>query len=747
MTLQLGGGGAITGCTSLQEPDLIVSGLTVNGDIDAPKVIVASGTNALPSYTFSGDIDTGLYAPAANTVGISTGGNEHLRIDSVGNVGIGISNPDFNCHIAGTGTDLLKIQRSGAGGGARFRMINGDANYYDIFHDGAEALGIQFNGSERMRIDSAGNVGIGTSSPSRLLELKSSAPIIRLTESTNTYSEISANSSVLSFKADESNGAGSTRIDFRLDGSEAMRIDSSGNVGIGTSSPSARFNVTDTDSSSVYTTAASLAGQTSIYKQIIHTNQSSGTNEAGILLRGGVDASATEWGISAVRTGTTIGDLTFRTRTAASTSAERMRIDSSGNVGIGTTSPTQKLHIVGTSNVLTKTSNGTAAVLVGIDSSNDGVIKLETSNNLKLYTSNTERLRIDSSGRVGIGTSSPDAELHVGGSDPHIDIGPASGNRAKIAFDSNNIYIATSSGTGQTIFKNNVITTDNPAASGTERMRIDGAGNVGIGTSSPSELLEIKGSNAQFVINGTSTTDAGIEIQNNGTKYAEIKLDTSNSILDISQTQSSGKVTFSTGSSGTERMRIDTSGSLLVGRSSSYNSAPGEMAVFQGTRHGVVIFQAANANYTCLNLRNAYANNGGNNVSGNMITFHDNGGTERGKISINGSSTSYITSSDYRLKENVVDIADGITRIKQLQPKRFNFIADADTTVDGFLAHEAQAVVPEAITGTKDEVDDDGDAVMQGIDQSKLVPLLTAALQEAIAKIETLEQRLTDAGL
>ena len=112
-----------------------------------------------------------------------------------------------------------------------------------------------------------------------------------------------------------------------------------------------------------------------------------------------------------------------------------------------------------------------------------------------------------------------------------------------------------------------------------------------------------------------------------------------------------------------------------------------------------------------------------------------------GSIKTTGSSTSFNTSSDYRLKENVVDIADGITRVKQLQPKRFNFIADADTTVDGFLAHEAQAVVPEAVTGEKDGEE------MQGIDQSKLVPLLTAALQEAIAKIETLEQRLANAGI
>ena len=120
-----------------------------------------------------------------------------------------------------------------------------------------------------------------------------------------------------------------------------------------------------------------------------------------------------------------------------------------------------------------------------------------------------------------------------------------------------------------------------------------------------------------------------------------------------------------------------------------------------------------------------------------------NDGTEVGTIVIGVSSTSYNTSSDYRLKENVVDIDGAINRVKQLAPRRFNFIDDADRIVDGFIAHEAQTVVPEAVTGTHNQVDADGNAVMQGIDQSKLVPLLTAALQEAIAKIETLETKVT----
>ena len=156
-----------------------------------------------------------------------------------------------------------------------------------------------------------------------------------------------------------------------------------------------------------------------------------------------------------------------------------------------------------------------------------------------------------------------------------------------------------------------------------------------------------------------------------------------------------------------------------------------------------------------------------------MLKFRNPNGTV-GEIVSETSSTIYATSSDYRLKESVVDMTGAIDRVKALAPKRFNFIADADTTVDGFLAHEAQAVVPEAVTGTHNQVEvwaepavDDDDNIIgeplpdgvsvgdnkldadgntipvyQGIDQSKLVPLLTGALKESIAKIETLETKV-----
>ncbi len=141
--------------------------------------------------------------------------------------------------------------------------------------------------------------------------------------------------------------------------------------------------------------------------------------------------------------------------------------------------------------------------------------------------------------------------------------------------------------------------------------------------------------------------------------------------------------------------------------------------------------------------------------------FHNPNG-EVGGIRTDGTATSYNTSSDYRLKENVLPMVGSIDRLKALKPSTFNFISDATTTVDGFLAHEAQEVVPEAVHGTKDAMKDeeyevtpavmDGDTVVteavmgtrsvpdyQGIDQSKLVPLLVASLQEAIARIEQLE--------
>lgn len=112
-----------------------------------------------------------------------------------------------------------------------------------------------------------------------------------------------------------------------------------------------------------------------------------------------------------------------------------------------------------------------------------------------------------------------------------------------------------------------------------------------------------------------------------------------------------------------------------------------------------------------------------------------------GSITTTTSGTSYNTTSDYRLKENVTEMTGSIDRVKQLKPSRFNFISDTNKIVDGFLAHEAALVVPESVTGDKDQVDEDGNPIYQGIDQSKLVPLLVGAIKELTARIEALEAK------
>ena len=117
-------------------------------------------------------------------------------------------------------------------------------------------------------------------------------------------------------------------------------------------------------------------------------------------------------------------------------------------------------------------------------------------------------------------------------------------------------------------------------------------------------------------------------------------------------------------------------------------------------------------------------------------------GTTVGSISVTTTATTYITSSDYRLKENIVSLPNAISRLNQLSVYRFNFVSTPDRVVDGFLAHEAQNIVPEAVVGEKDAIDEKGDPIYQGIDLSKLVPLLTKALQEAIERIEALEQKI-----
>jgi len=192
---------------------------------------------------------------------------------------------------------------------------------------------------------------------------------------------------------------------------------------------------------------------------------------------------------------------------------------------------------------------------------------------------------------------------------------------------------------------------------------------------------------------------------------------------DITDGTEDGALTFEVSSGGAntvEAMRIDSNGSKNFG---SFASGSGGFNLFVGS--------TATGNFCCR------FDGVGTGLS-NILQFV-NGYGQVGAVKVNGTNTSYETSSDHRLKENVDYTWDATTRLKQLKPARFNFKVDADTTVDGFLAHEVQTIVPEAVSGEKDAVDADGNIDPQGIDHSKLVPLLVKTIQELEARITALE--------
>jgi hypothetical protein len=196
---------------------------------------------------------------------------------------------------------------------------------------------------------------------------------------------------------------------------------------------------------------------------------------------------------------------------------------------------------------------------------------------------------------------------------------------------------------------------------------------------------------------------------------------------------SSNNIVLSDGD-GNPRLHTDSSGRTFFGPEDTTHAVLNTHST--GSLMAMNIYQVGNADRIACKIRSDYAQS---SQSATMIQFCSSNGTERGTIKTSDSSTSYNTSSDHRLKENVAELTGATDRLKQLEPKRFNFIADANTTVDGFIAHEVQTVVPEAITGTHNEVDAEGNPVYQGIDQSKLVPLLVATIKELEARITAIE--------
>ena len=267
-------------------------------------------------------------------------------------------------------------------------------------------------------------------------------------------------------------------------------------------------------------------------------------------------------------------------------------------------------------------------------------------------------------------------------------------------------------------------------------------GSVGIGITNPDSggLLHVKsgGTYGVVIVDNSSNTGGGALVaRQNGSTRA--MFGTSGYMLadnssDAAVYAETGNIRFFAPG---EKMRIQNNGKVLIGTTSTSDFIDdGAKLYVRNSGQCMAIYNDTGSGW---NVRHRATNNGGTYY---FISFNA-GTTGVGGITSNGSTTTYGTTSDYRLKENIQPIVSASERVAQLNPCRFNFTAEPSRTVDGFIAHEVQEVVPEAIVGEKDAVDDKGEPVYQNIDQSKLVPLLTAALQEALAEIESLKTRLT----
>lgn len=400
--------------------------------------------------------------------------------------------------------------------------------------------------------------------------------------------------------------------------------------------------------------------------------------------------------------------------------AEAMRLDSSGNVGIGTSSPQARLHEsstndgvqaiftgaqTGTTQTILlrsqyQTNNGTAgfANIGWLDNgSQGGSLTLGTTSNGGGTTGiPTERMRIDSTGNVGIGTSTPSAKLTV-----------VSGTNGGIVVNDGtvNTIIYNSTGGVSSIGT----TTNHPVdfyANNAARMRIDSSGNVGIGTSSGSARLNVNG--------GTSTSQIRWEV-NNAAFTQEVSTNAAASAYVYKSNDASYHVWKL---SNAESMRLDSSGSLLVGTTSAVNVAKQTIAYFSGN-NGLAISTTDDLSAT------------------DFAIFRANSAT-CGVISRVGTTSAvvYTATSDYRLKTVVGAVSGQGARIDALEPIEYTWNSNGLRT-RGFLAHKFQEVYADSVTGTKDAVDADGNPVYQAMQASS-----SEVIADLVAEIQDLRKRL-----
>ena len=683
-------------------PSAGVAAITNRSSDNSLYIQTSSGNTA---YLLDGSQNT-MYSAASTAHNFYISNVPKLTIDSSGRVGIGI-NPfawDSSFNNIQIGNKISLFNASTSGGLSFNQYYNGTNNIYqtngtanrvqmdaDGFHFYQAASGTAGNTAtftESLRITSGGDIQIPTNSAK--IQLRSSG--------SSDYSSIFRDSGNVIQIA---NTAGTNIVSIDNGGDSTF----AGNVIIGD-------------------TTATSPNSADRFLKIGKSN----LQDCSIILQDAVET----WEIYQN------DNLRFSFGTTPTTVMTMQR--TTGNVGIGATSPDFALDIEAVSSgvqlQMGRTTTSAGSTWMGSDSNGFhlGVGAYGAGNSV----SDPNGFTVLTSGNVGIGTASPSEKLHVNS---------GTGNVPALFESTDNLSLIT--------FKDNNTTTDVGIgaddndevfyAGGSERMRIDSSGNVGIN------------SGAYLGFNGAADSSHSIGYD---------------SVIDGVQVRGQNGIRFGTGSgTGTERLRITSVGELLKGIQTA--AGQGTLAAFNSSEIGGGYINLCRDDTATIK----------------QIRFGKNG-SEVGSISTTGSATAFNTSSDYRLKENVVSMTGALDRVSELKPSRFNFIADADKTVDGFLAHEVQEIVPEAISGEKDamqdeeyevspavyedvlhpaieeELDEDGNIITeakeewtenvlkteavkdtrqvpkyQGIDQSKLVPLLVGAIQELKAEIEILKNK------
>ena len=513
-------------------------------------------------------------------------------------------------------------------------------------------------------------------------------------------------------------------VDFRIEGdteANLFYVDAGNNrIGIGTATPEGELDLGSSTSGRrlTFNSYSNVFSEHSSGALWLASNFYGNAGAAGFKTGFTGNFGAAAISVNATGGSSNSGIIEFFTDDSASknfgaafTPTERMRIDSSGNVGIGTSSPSRKLEITDATfpalrikNSSTSIANGTniaglefehadssaAGVCAGINAlmadTSTGALHMtfSTGTNVNLYR---ENMRLDSSGRLLVGSGSVSLPLGTGSGSLDLDNGTIA-----LCVGGNNGSTGRTNSTG----KNAFITA--PHYTNAEQ---------------PIPLITGQSGSADNIINiggGTSLLNAVTKIR----------------FFTAANT---------TTTTGTERFRVQPDGEVIFGNTSSPSSSQGGLSL-RTTPSSLPSYIFTSAAQHGSNPYTHYEFGNSNGIVGTIVT--------------SGSGTTYHTTSDYRLKENETAITDGITRLKQLKPYKFNFKADPSTVLDGFFAHEVASIVPDAISGEKDYVateanvnsglaENVGDPIYQQIDHSRLVPLLVAAVKELIGKVEALE--------